>query len=70
MTGNITRPALEAATVYLLPDHQIILDEVKLKLRRQGIKASKSQLVRVAICLLETQPLEQIIQRLRQDRGE
>lgn len=70
MPENSTQPALEAATVYLLPDHQIILDEVKLKLRRQGIKASKSQLVRVAICLLETQPLEQIMQRLSLNRGE
>ena len=62
-----TRPVLEAATVYLLPDHQIILEELRLKLRRQGIKASKSKLVRIALKLLDGQPIEQIIAHLEID---
>ena len=62
-----TKPALEAATVYLLPDHQIILEELRLKLRRQGIKASKSKLVRIALKLLDGQPIEQIIAHLEID---
>jgi len=71
MTNPIsTQPNLEAATVYLLPDHQIILDEIKLKLRRQRIKASKSKLMRVAIQLLAAQPLEQIIHSLQLDESE
>jgi hypothetical protein len=63
-------PLLEAATVYLLPEHQIILEEVKLKLRRQGVKASKSKLARVAINLLGEQPIEKIITSLEQDTSE
>lgn len=63
-------PMLEAATIYLLPEHQIILEELKLKLRRQGIKASKSKLARVAIHLLAAQPLEWIIESLQLDTGE
>ena len=71
MTNNITsQPALEAATIYLLPNHQIILDEIRLKLRRQSIKASKSKLVRVAIQLLAAQSLKQIIHSLQSDEGE
>lgn len=65
-----TSPLLEAATVYLLPEHQITLEEVKLKLRRQGVKASKSKLTRVAINLLGKQSIEQIIISLGQDMGE
>lgn len=63
-------PLLEAATVYLLPEHQIILEEIKLKLRRQGVKASKSKLARVAINLLGEQLIEKIISRLEQDTSE
>ena len=62
------RPVLEAATVYLLPDQQIILEELKLKLRRQGIKASKSKLVRIALKLLDRQAIEQIIPQLKMDQ--
>ncbi|MFN8458612.1 MAG: hypothetical protein U0401_28825 [Anaerolineae bacterium] len=67
---NPTLSNLEAATFYLLPNHQIILDEIRLKLRRQGIKASKSKLARVAIQLLETQPLEQLVHLLQLDASE
>ena len=63
-------PSQEAATVYLLPEHQIILEEVKLKLMRQRIKVSKSKLARVAIKLLGEQPIEKIINSLEQDAGE
>lgn len=63
-------PSFEAATVYLLLEHQIILEEIKLKLRRQGIKASKSKLTRVAINLLGEQSIEKIINSLEQDKGE
>lgn len=63
-------PSLEAATVYLLPEHQIILEEIKLKLRRQGIKASKSKLARVAISLLGEQPIEKLVTNLEQDPEE
>ena len=55
----------EAATVYLLPQHQIILDEVRLKLRRQGVKVNKSQLVRLAIHLLAQQPLAHLVDHLQ-----
>lgn len=72
MQENIknTSPSLEAATVYLMPEHQIILEEIKLKLRRQGIKASKSKLARVAFNLLGEQPIEKIITNLERDPGE
>ena len=66
---HAAQPAFEAATVYLLPQHQIILDEVKLKLRRQGVKVSKSQLVRTAIQLLERQPLAHLIDHLQSDQA-
>jgi hypothetical protein len=69
-TIKTTSPSLEAATVYLLPQHQIILEELKLKLRRQGIKGSKSKLARVAINLLGDLPLEKIITGLEQDTAE
>ncbi len=65
-----TKSTLEAATVYLLPEHQIILEELKLKLRRQGIKATKSKLVRVAIKLLGQQLIEKMINQLKLDQGE
>ncbi|MBN1994523.1 MAG: hypothetical protein JW953_17630 [Anaerolineae bacterium] len=68
--NSVTSPPLEAATFYLMPDHQIILEEIRLKLRRQNIKASKSKLARVAIQLLEEQPIADIIRRLKLDRGE
>ena len=64
---HLAKPILEAATVYLLPKHQFILEELKLKLRRRGIKAAKSKLVRVAINLLDQQDLEQIINALELD---
>ena len=67
-----TRPTpltLEAATVYLLPQHQIILDEVRLKLRRQRVKVNKSQLVRLAIQLLEQQPLAHLIDHLQAEQA-
>ena len=57
-------PALEAALVYLLPEQQLILDELKLKFRRRGLKCSRSQLVRTALNLLGEQPLEKILARL------
>ena len=59
----------EAATVYLLPQHQIILDEVRLKLRRQGIKVNKSQLVRAAIHLLAQQPLAHLVDHLQSEQA-
>ena len=64
------QPDLEAATVYLLADHQIILEELKLKLRRHGIKATKSKLVRIAISLLGEHKLENIINHLNLDNEE
>ena len=69
-TSQTTQPQLEAATVYLLPDHQIVLEELKLKLRREGVKSSKSKLVRAAINLLEKQTIENIIRRLQRDKAE
>lgn len=65
-----TQPTLEAATVYLLPNHQIILEELKLKLRHHGIKTTKSKLVRVAIALLGEQTINKLIDNLRLDTGE
>jgi hypothetical protein len=72
MTDNdeTTTPLLEPATVYLLAEHQIILEELKLKLRREGVKSSKSKLVRAAINLLEKQTIENIIRRLQRDKAE
>lgn len=43
---------LVKATFYLTPAHVIALEELKLKLRKQGEKADKSELVRRAIDLL------------------
>jgi hypothetical protein len=72
MTRNnqTTTSVLESATVYLLPEQQIMLDELKLKLRREGIRSNKSKLVRVAINLLQEQHIENIISRLEQDKAE
>lgn len=67
---KIIEPALEKATVYLLPTHQIILDELRLKLRRQGVKATKSRLIRAAITLLNEQKLDNIIRSLTLDKEE
>lgn len=72
MTANkaVTTPPLEAATFYLTADRQFILEEIRLKLRRRGIKASKSKLVRVAILLFNNQTIEQIIANLHLDQSE
>lgn len=67
---NQNQSTLEAATVYLYPQHQIILEEARLRLRRQGLKVNKSQLVRIAINLLSEQESEQIIQKLHLEQGE
>jgi hypothetical protein len=67
---KITETLLEKATVYLLPTHQIILDELRLNLRRQGVKATKSRLIRAAITLLNEQKLDKIIHNLTLDQGE
>ena len=65
--GNIptnSEPTLESATVYLLTDHQIILEELKLKLRRHGHRVTKSELVRLAIEGLQKQSLDQVLASL------
>ena len=64
-----TNTNLEAATVYLLPEHQIILEELKLKLRRYGVKTTKSKLVRIAIVHLSEQSLEKLANQLQLDRA-
>ena len=64
------KSALEPATVYLLLGHQIILDELKLKLRQRGIKSTKSKLVRAAINLLNEQNIELIAQALEMGTAE
>lgn len=46
------RPTLIKATFYITPEHDTKLEEYKLKLRRQGEKVDKSELVRRAIDLL------------------
>jgi hypothetical protein len=43
---------LVKATFYITPDQVIALEELKLKLRKQGEKADKSELIRRAIDLL------------------
>jgi len=68
--NTVTTSPLEAATFYLTADHQFILEEIRLKLRRQNIKVSKSKLARVAINLLKEQSLANIVERLKLDRGE
>ncbi len=59
----------EKATFYLQPDHQVALDELKLKLKKRGIKTDKSQLVKQAIDLLVEQEIATIISRLTAGRG-
>lgn len=68
--NKTTTTQLEPATYYLLPEHQIILEELKLKLRRMGFKSSKSKLVRIAINLLHGQSIEDIIRYLQLDKAE
>ena len=46
---------LVKATFYLTPAHVIALEELRLKLRKQGEKVDKSELVRRAIDLLVQQ---------------
>jgi hypothetical protein len=48
----------------LLLDHQLILEEIWLNLRRRGLRVTKSQLVRLAIRQLNEQPLAQLIEQL------
>jgi hypothetical protein len=64
-----TNTNLEAATVYLLPKHQIILKELRLKLRRHGIKTTKSKLVRIAISHLGEQSPKRLANQLQLDRA-
>lgn len=65
--GNVptnSEPTLESATVYLSSNHQIILEEFKLKLRRHGHRVTKSELVRLAIEGLQKQSLDQVLTSL------
>jgi hypothetical protein len=54
----------QKTTVYLLPDHLTLIDELRIRLRKQGVKTNMSQLVRVGIDLLAEQELEMLIRRL------
>lgn len=54
----------EPTTIHLLPDHQLILEEMWLTLRRRGLRVTKSQLVRLAIRQLNKQPLAQLIEQV------
>ncbi|MCB0171317.1 MAG: hypothetical protein KDJ97_12265 [Anaerolineae bacterium] len=65
-----TAPKLEAATVYLFPAQSIILDELKLKLRCQGIRTTKSELVRTAIQLLGEHKFESIVEKVEKEGTE
>jgi len=60
----------EKATFYLQPDHQVALDELKLKLRKRGVRTDKSELAREAIELLVEQDIETIIGRLKSGGAE
>ncbi len=64
------KQTLEAVTVYVSSAQQIILEELRLKLRRQGIKVSKSKLVRVALKLLGEQDVKWLITNLKLDQAE
>ena len=60
MTTVVAEPALERATFYIWSDQHPALDELKLKLRKRGLKTDKSELIRVAIELLISQELGQV----------
>ena len=59
-----TKVETEKTTVYVLPDHLTLIDELKIKLREQGVKTNMSELVRVGIDLLAEQEVEMLIRRL------
>ena len=68
MPDNLpTNLQTEKATFYLRPGHQVALDELKLKLRKKGVKTDKSVLARTAIELLVEQGVETIISRLKSE---
>jgi hypothetical protein len=61
---NPTKTEIEKTSVYILSDHRTLMDELKMELRKQGVKTNMSQLARVAIDLLAEQELEMLIRRL------
>ena len=63
----VTNLQTEKATFYIQPGDQVALDELKLKLRKRGVKTDKSELVRKAIELLTEQDIETIISRLKSE---
>lgn len=58
-------PKLERATFYIRSDQHPELDELKLKLRKRGIKTDKSELIRVAIDFLISQDLDEVAKLLQ-----
>ncbi|NWJ98826.1 MAG: hypothetical protein HXX20_24045 [Chloroflexi bacterium] len=59
-----TEAALERATFYIRVDQPTNLEELKLKLRRKGIKTDKSELVRMALDMLTSQDIDAIVNLL------
>jgi hypothetical protein len=56
--------ALERATFYIRVDQPTNLEELKLKLRKKGIKTDKSELVRIALDMLTSQDIDAIVNLL------
>lgn len=60
--------ALERTTVFLHHKNIMDLDELRFKLRRQGINARRSKVIRVAVNWLLARDIEEIIKRLQLER--
>jgi hypothetical protein len=59
-----TPPDLKRATFYIRPNQDIVLDELKIRLRKQKVNTNKSELIREAIDLLAEQDIQALADRL------
>jgi hypothetical protein len=56
---------LERVTLYIRPDQDALLTQLRAQLKRKRVKTSRSELVRVALNILGEQELEYIEKQLQ-----
>ncbi len=59
---------LARVTFYLRPSQEDEIEEIRLRLRRQGVKTGKSELARAALDFLFEQDISMISQRLNKSK--
>ena len=62
--SDLASPDLERITVYIRFDQLAALEELRMKLRQQGVKTNKSAIVRVALDKLVEEGMEKLKERL------